>query len=1358
MKRLLLAAVILISLSAYTQRVCQQEKHVQPSLSSRIHDSIVASRIPVLTMPVDRLQKSLPFSVDNSKTIYFPDILDQGFNMSCQQFSGVAYTFGYEMNRLRHLNGSLPENRYPAHYTWNFMNDGDRMIGVSFFYSWDELKLQGHANLVDFGPDTANHAMQWMTGYDKYYRAMKNRIKAVYSIPVKTAEGILTLKNYLYDHLDGSATGGAVCFGASSNFTPLNFVWLPYLTPEWGKQAITGFYPEATHGMTIVGYNDSIRYDINGDGYYTNNIDINGDGIVDVKDWEIGAFRIANSYGTWWGDAGYSYVFYRALALNYGNNPDFWDATHGIWNNSVYVLQPDTGYQPKLTLKVNLNHTSRKKIRIRAGVSSDTTLNIPQHFMNFPIFSYQGGDLPMQGLDTIPNNQNIEFGLDVTPLMSYIQPGEMTRLFLIVEEVDSTHSSLGVVNNFSFIDYTNGIHEIPSLQTGIPIRDNDVTFMPVNGIINFNKIQITSDSLRRYHPPSPSVTQLEASGGTLPYQWKLKESYTKKKTSTVFPMVDQQPLYFELDGITYARVILPFHFPFYGTNYDTIYVNSYGFISFDPSQLPYMYLRDEEGMLKRNKTISPAFSINNLLNFGQLGMWMETVPYQVTFRWKLRTAGYDTSLYLNFALRLHSDGRFEFLYGDIPQKDPVFVTYSGISKGDEENFDLMTNWNSSILAHQSFLYEPVAIPEGISLSESGLLTISQADTNSNYEIPVKVTDRNKISAEKSFSLSSGLAIAEEVVSGDDDLFKFGEVAHLKLLLTNNSAEIYRNLQIIISSSDESVIVSDSIISISTLNPGASVQFNSCFSFHLQHPVPDQTMTGFLIQASTPGHHWKKSLNVPVAAFNLVIEKPMIVDGTNGLLDPGEVADVVIDVRNNGSLYTGNISCTLTSEDPLVTILSAPESSVDQIKAGYDNPFRYTIKALKSALPGHLASMKFYLTDQNSVDTNIYFTLKLGKVPVAIVNLSTTSLSPAKMMTALDSLGLPYDYLTAIPTIPEAYSSVFLCLGNDYSGNYALTDNEGIILADYLINHGKLYLESYAMWYHQPKTKVNPYFKYTTRHTSGWYFPVVKGIAETFTDSMQFSYTNTTKYAAFVIEPVAPAYLTFKNSDSISKGLEIVYNGNDYKTIGSLFGFGSLTDGQPPAQKLTLMKRYLNFFDLLLPGPTPFFHCDQTEICRWHTVRFTDDSFDNIVSWQWEFPGGTPSSSTLQNPEVQYIDQGLYNVILTVSDGTHLKSIARKNYISVNACAGIDNLSKEPLFMVFPNPAYDKIRIEILHPEKAELKLVLYDLMGRQLNEKVFKSGTSELSFDIDVSRFPKGIYLLTGTCNWQVYSRKVVVW
>jgi hypothetical protein len=86
---------------------------------------------------------------------------------------------------------------------------------------------------------------------------------------------------------------------------------LPEGTEHEGEKVITLWGSSPNHAMTITGYNDSIRWDYNGDGQYTNNIDLNNDGVIDVKDWEIGGFKMCNTYG----GAYNGWMMYRTLAL-----------------------------------------------------------------------------------------------------------------------------------------------------------------------------------------------------------------------------------------------------------------------------------------------------------------------------------------------------------------------------------------------------------------------------------------------------------------------------------------------------------------------------------------------------------------------------------------------------------------------------------------------------------------------------------------------------------------------------------------------------------------------------------------------------------------------------------------------------------------------------------------------------------------------------------------------------------------------------------------------------------------------------------------------------------------------------------
>lgn len=56
-------------------------------------------------------------------------------------------------------------------------------------------------------------------------------------------------------------------------------------------------------------------------------------------------------------------------------------------------------------------------------------------------------------------------------------------------------------------------------------------------------------------------------------------------------------------------------------------------------------------------------------------------------------------------------------------------------------------------------------------------------------------------------------------------------------------------------------------------------------------------------------------------------------------------------------------------------------------------------------------------------------------------------------------------------------------------------------------------------------------------------------------------------------------------------------------------------------------------------------------CIDNEFRFVDHSVlsDQNPTWQWTFPGGTPSSSTQQNPIIVYATSGFHDVTLTVTD-------------------------------------------------------------------------------------------------------------
>lgn len=65
------------------------------------------------------------------------------------------------------------------------------------------------------------------------------------------------------------------------------------------------------------------------------------------------------------------------------------------------------------------------------------------------------------------------------------------------------------------------------------------------------------------------------------------------------------------------------------------------------------------------------------------------------------------------------------------------------------------------------------------------------------------------------------------------------------------------------------------------------------------------------------------------------------------------------------------------------------------------------------------------------------------------------------------------------------------------------------------------------------------------------------------------------------------------------------------------------------------------------------------------VDYTDmTTGSSPTSWLWVFEGGTPGTSTAQNPTVTYSTPGVYDVSLTVNDGSSQTTITEVDYITV----------------------------------------------------------------------------------------------
>lgn len=151
-----------------------------------------------------------------------------------------------------------------------------------------------------------------------------------------------------------------------------------------------------------------------------------------------------------------------------------------------------------------------------------------------------------------------------------------------------------------------------------------------------------------------------------------------------------------------------------------------------------------------------------------------------------------------------------------------------------------------------------------------------------------------------------------------------------------------------------------------------------------------------------------------------------------------------------------------------------------------------------------------------------------------------------------------------------------------------------------------------------------------------------------------------------------------------------------------------------------------------------FEADNTLICTWEQVHFTDLSIGSIDSWEWYFEGGYPANSAEQNPSVKFTTPGTYDVSLTIMSNGQQYEILKEDYITSDYCPGYLELAKNQI-SISPNPAKNQIHFNGLNGELVNIKI--YDLAGKLILEK------NRVANVLDVSDIGGGLYLLSIEIN-----------
>ena len=326
---------------------------------------------------------ALPENVDWCDSKYFPEVGNQGSIGSCVAWAQGYYQFTFAMNKAMDVE-TTSENTFSPKWLYALSSTGNDN-GTSSDFAYEIMMRHGNAQLSQVPYD--NDYLSWSPSEDIWKTAIKYRIKDYqYFKRIGVEDTLITsvsdpdveiLKTALYN-------GDLLTFSTYIESWKKSNIEKHDMAPE--NVNFVGDYivqsqngTNGSHRMTVVGYNDNIWTDINGNG--------------EVDEGEKGAFKVVNSWGKNYCNDGFIWVAYDAL--NYKSCvEDVEDSSsrNRIFNEIARIDVAPYNTGTDLYLKFTLNSSKRDQTNLHIiAEKDDSRYFYEQVFINnYGACSYDG--------------------------------------------------------------------------------------------------------------------------------------------------------------------------------------------------------------------------------------------------------------------------------------------------------------------------------------------------------------------------------------------------------------------------------------------------------------------------------------------------------------------------------------------------------------------------------------------------------------------------------------------------------------------------------------------------------------------------------------------------------------------------------------------------------------------------------------------------------------------------------------------------------------------------------------------------------------------------------------------------------
>jgi len=432
---------------------------------------------------------------------------------------------------------------------------------------------------------------------------------------------------------------------------------------------------------------------------------------------------------------------------------------------------------------------------------------------------------------------------------------------------------------------------------------------------------------------------------------------------TVIPMYD----YGEDNGDKYD-LDLPFTFKYYGVDYNDITVCSNGWLApgtTEQDSSPQNWSVPGPG--GPSPMIAPFWDDLNIPSTGHVCYFYDTALHALIVEWSQLKNEYNNSTIETFQVLLYDPNFYPTSTGDSEFKFQ-YKEFNNVDVGDYNGWHV-----------QHGQYCTVGIED-----HTGNVGLQYSFNNQYPTAARTLTDEMAllftgppIAPEEPYLVMGGIEINDEN-GNDNGNADYAENIDVSITLNNMGENAATDVIATIIAEDPFITINNATSTYNDIIGGSSGTNLVPFNIDVSPVCPDGHVVPFTVEVESNEEYWELYFNMVLFAPEINVGFVTIVndDDNNGILDPGENADILVPLLNSGGAAAYNINAILSSEDEFITINNNSDD-LDILEPGFTNTVTYNISVSEEVELGHNILFDLVLNADYNYTTTTDFSLTVG---------------------------------------------------------------------------------------------------------------------------------------------------------------------------------------------------------------------------------------------------------------------------------------------------------------------------------------------------------------------------------------------